>query len=161
MNQAHRKKFRPNRTIVNQQKNTLTPEEFSRRATAAIDDTITISNKTINEPVKISENIRCNGLIIKDCTFNETVVFENVDLGYGIKFYNCIFSKNCVFIYCRASGYSQDFSLLDGHILFDQCSLNALNFHVLNKIERGISIKNKTSIQFGIKHGISFKLIIC
>ncbi len=105
-----------------------------------------IQNETITEQINLLSNIVATGVILENCTFEQGVFFEKIDLNYGMKFKGCEFKKNLSINECKANNYDLKFNFDGNHLEFSNTKINGLYFNGLNEIERGVKICDKTEI---------------
>ncbi|MBN2776862.1 MAG: hypothetical protein JXR36_04435 [Bacteroidales bacterium] len=105
-----------------------------------------IEGKTISERVHLSTNIQARGVIIKDCTFEGVVTFNNMDINCGIVFEHCTFKESLTFNSCKAENYDNTFNANNSHLRFSETTINLLHFNGDNKIKRGVNIDKKSEI---------------
>jgi hypothetical protein len=107
---------------------------------------VLIQNETITQQVNLLSNIVAIGVILENCTFEQGVYFENINLNCGIKFKGCEFKKNLSINECKASNYNLEFNFTGNHLEFSNTKINGLYFNRNNEIERGIRICDKSEI---------------
>ncbi|NOY49244.1 MAG: hypothetical protein GXO88_01550, partial [Chlorobi bacterium] len=107
---------------------------------------ILIEDKEIMNRVDTQRKVLATGVIIKDCIFNESVIFENVDFNCGVKFINCKFKKTLSINKCKSNNYDQVFNFDGYHIEFINTEIEGLYFNGSNIIERGVRISEKSRI---------------
>lgn len=107
---------------------------------------VLIEDKEIMNRVDTQKKVIATGVIIKDCIFNEPVIFENVDFNCGVKFINCKFKKTLSINECKSNNYDQEFNFDGYHIEFKKTEIEGLYFNGSNVIERGVRISEKSII---------------
>jgi len=124
----------------------MTALEFNLALTGS-QDTIKISGKDIFEPLTIVGKLESKGVIVKNCTFHEFVVFDSLDLNYGIQFVNCKFEKTLSINNCAASSYDHNFNFDGYHIILSNTTIQrGLFFNGDNFIDRGVMIEKESII---------------
>ncbi len=122
----------------------MTERQFQTSLLKPIED-FTVRDEDFNNRIVIEENIKSRGLIIENCTFQDVVIFDKINLKFGIKFINCNFKKGLAFNDCKTAEYNPDFDS-NCHLEFDNTIIEKLYFNGNNRIERGILIHNSTQI---------------
>lgn len=115
-----------------------------------------IKDQTITNKVDLRNNIIATGVVIENCIFEEVVFFEKIDLNCGVEFKNCIFKKTFSINDCTASKYDDKFNFNNSHLEFTTTKIEGLYFNGENKIERGISIKENSTI-----NALQVRTVIC
>lgn len=124
----------------------MTALEFNT-ALSVTGNTIQISDQEIVGALVVNSRLRSTGVIVKNCTFKETVIFDSVDLNYGIIFQECKFEKSLSINNCRASNFDQVFNLDGYHIIFSKVIIKrGLHFNGNNQIDRGVKIDSGSNI---------------
>ncbi len=104
--------------------------------------TIIIRGKKVTEKIEIKKDLQRRGVLIQECEFNESVIFERINLYSGIRFKDCIFKGRQLFNSCKANTYDHEFNNEGFHLIFENCNISGLYFNGENQIERGLKIIN-------------------
>jgi hypothetical protein len=107
---------------------------------------VLIEDMEIMDKVDTQKNVIATGVIIKNCVFNEIVIFENVDFNYGIEFINCTFKKSLSINNCKSNNYDHEYNFDRCHIEFKNTKIEGLYFNGNNELERGVRISEKSII---------------
>lgn len=83
--------------------------------------------------------------IFESITFEEIVKFKDLNINCGIKFINCTFKKEVIFIGCTAHGYDERFKYEHFNLCFSKCNGSILYILSNNRFERDIKIINKSA----------------
>jgi len=105
-----------------------------------------IVDQTITDKVDLKTNITATGVVIENCTFEEVVIFEKINLNCGIKFINCVFKKQFAINDCIAQNHNFEFNFDNYHLEFSKTIIEGLYFNGENQIQRGIRIKENSTI---------------
>ncbi|MCO4291355.1 hypothetical protein NF867_00580 [Solitalea sp. MAHUQ-68] len=104
-----------------------------------------ISDKEFATEVRIdTTNYHCEGVVFRDCIFQEGVLFKSVDLKRGIRFINCSFNAWILFDESRADKIDDKFNPDNSSILFEECT-EIKNIKIINcEFERSFKLSNST-----------------
>jgi hypothetical protein len=117
----------------------------------------TIEGALIEDKIYKQFKITSTGVVIKNCVFKESVIFDKCDLNYGVKFINCTFEKVFAIIDCIASQHDFKFNFDGYHIEINETTIPELHFHKKNEIERGVQICNNSRIGKLTLNGLQIK----
>ncbi len=107
-----------------------------------------IQNQEVLDTLIVIHNIVAQGVVVRNCTFKETVIFEKIDFNCGIKFIDCNFEKTLTISDCTAQNNDLKFNFDGYHIELSNTKVSGgLHFIGNNQIDRGVRIWNKSIIQ--------------
>lgn len=104
-----------------------------------------ISDTEISARVVVDKDLKSVGLVLRNCIFNENIIFSNIDLNYGIKFIDCKFNKALIIEGCESKKYDSTFNENGFHIELKNTKIETFIFSK-NIIERGVNIYSKSKI---------------
>jgi len=91
-------------------------------------------------------DVSCDSIEFTNCEFTEDFRFSDVILKFGIKFINCHFNSDLVFVKCSITGYDQVFNLEGYSLLLINCTIkNTVRISECRNIDRGIRLAQKTN----------------
>lgn len=117
----------------------MTETEFIRKLMQQ-GQPLKLLRQTIDSEVHIKQDIVASGVILKRCTFEGPVFFENIDLNFGIKFIDCTFKKSLHFFNCKAEEFDPNINIDNCHLNFINTTIEGLYLHNNNILIRGIRI---------------------
>ncbi|WP_242929018.1 hypothetical protein [Pontibacter vulgaris] len=111
---------------------------------------VEITDVFVDEEVELNNyNYTCSYAIVKNVEFSKNVIFNSVNLEYGIRFLNCRFDKVLALNKSVANGYDPE---LDkdhnfNSLIIDNCEVNRVQIYNKSEFGRGVSIRNSSSIK--------------
>lgn len=105
---------------------------------------VPIEKQNFLPAIKISrDTYSANGLIFRNCVFEEDVFIEDVDLIFGIKFKTCTFKKRIIIHHVIISQLDQEFNFDNESFLLQDCTIaGKVNFHTSNNFLRDLKLEN-------------------
>lgn len=107
-----------------------------------------ISDQTILGDILIDqERYACLGLKFTNCEFKGEVKFDSVNIKFGVRFIDCVFEKNCVFIKLYQKDIKEGFNDDNNGIYFKNSTNNKAIIIHNSKIERAVRFDNQESLK--------------
>lgn len=97
---------------------------------------------TVEEQVSITEGeIIVDYKIIENVTFEEALIFEDLEVTYGLGFVDCEFKKGIVFKNFKVKKYSENFNYENNSLYFLGCKGKNLVLNLRTNLYRGLLIQ--------------------